>query len=91
MDIGGWLRGLGLEQYGAAFREHEIDAEVLPTLTAEDLRELGVAAIGHRRKLLTAIALLSEPPSSTIERAANSRCPSAKRLRKRGPSADTSP
>jgi hypothetical protein len=42
-----------------AFRENEVDAEVLPKLTAEDLRELGVTAIGHRRKLLTAIAALT--------------------------------
>jgi hypothetical protein len=58
MDIGGWLRGLGLGQYEAAFRENEIDGEVLPTLTAEDLKELGVTILGHRRKMLTAIANL---------------------------------
>src|ERR1700751_427231 len=54
MDIGGWLRGLGLERYGQAFRENEIDLRVLPELTADDLKELGVAAIGHRRLLLKA-------------------------------------
>src|SRR6476646_9757687 len=58
MDIGGWLRSLGLEQYEAAFRENEIDDTVLPTLTAEDLKDLGVDIVGHRRKLLNAIALL---------------------------------
>jgi hypothetical protein len=58
MDVGGWLRGLGLEQYEAAFRENEIDDTVLPRLTAEDLKELGVGALGHRRKLLDAIAAL---------------------------------
>src|SRR5215472_1140831 len=58
MDIGGWLRGLGLEQYEPAFRDNAIDAETLATLTADDLRELGVAAIGHRKKLLAAIAAL---------------------------------
>ena len=52
MDIGGWLRGLGLERYEQAFRENEIDWEVLSKLTSDDLREIGVAAIGHRRKLL---------------------------------------
>ena len=52
MDIGGWLRGLGLAQYEAAFRDNEIDGEVLPNLTADDLKELGVAIVGHRRKLL---------------------------------------
>jgi SAM domain (Sterile alpha motif) len=58
MDVGAWLRSLGLEQYEAAFRENEIDNSVLPNLTAEDLKELGVAALGHRRKLLDAIAAL---------------------------------
>jgi hypothetical protein len=45
MDIGGWLRGLGLERYEQAFRENEIDLRVLPELTADDLKELGVAVI----------------------------------------------
>src|SRR5262249_48272286 len=58
MDLGGWLRSLGLEQYEAAFRENEIDDSVLPSLTAEDLKELGVDAVGHRRKLLNAIVAL---------------------------------
>ena len=58
MDLGGWLRSLGLERYEAAFRENEIDERVLPSLTAEDLKELGVAALGHRRVLLDAIAAL---------------------------------
>jgi class 3 adenylate cyclase len=56
MDIGGWLRGLGLERYEAAFRDNDVDAGVLPELTAEDLIGLGVVSIGHRRKLLAAIA-----------------------------------
>jgi class 3 adenylate cyclase len=59
MDIGGWLRGLGLERYEQAFRENEIDLRVLPELTADDLKELGVAAIGHRRLLVKAIAELA--------------------------------
>jgi class 3 adenylate cyclase len=58
MDLGGWLRSLGLEQYEAAFRENAIDDTVLPTLTAEDLKDLGVGVVGHRRKLLNAIAAL---------------------------------
>jgi class 3 adenylate cyclase len=58
MDLGGWLRSLGLERYEVAFRENEIDETVLPSLTAEDLKELGVGALGHRRKLLDAIAAL---------------------------------
>ncbi|MGC2202533.1 MAG: adenylate/guanylate cyclase domain-containing protein, partial [Stellaceae bacterium] len=58
MDVAAWLRNLGLERYVPAFRDNEIDWEVLPKLTSEDLREIGVAAIGHRRKLLEAIAAL---------------------------------
>ena len=62
MDIAAWLRGLGLEQYEAAFRANEIDAGVLPSLTAEDLRDLGVTLVGHRRRLLDAIAALGLDP-----------------------------
>jgi class 3 adenylate cyclase len=58
MDLGAWLHGLGLGQYEQAFRENDVDAEVLPELTAEDLIGLGVTSIGHRRKLLAAIAAL---------------------------------
>src|SRR4029077_7923988 len=58
MDIVVWLRSLGLGKYEAVFRENEIDETVLPNLTAEDLKELGVTALGHRRKLLDAIAAL---------------------------------
>src|SRR6516165_8624255 len=58
MDVGGWLRRLGLEQYEAAFRENKVDDTVLLSLTAEDLKELGVGFVGHRRKLLDAIAAL---------------------------------
>ena len=53
-----WLRSLGLEQYETAFRDNEIDATVLPNLTAEDLKDLGVGLVGHRRKMLGAIAVL---------------------------------
>jgi class 3 adenylate cyclase len=66
MDIGGWLRRLGLEQYEAAFRDNEIDDKVLPSLTAEDLKELGISAVGHRRKLLDAIAALR--PEASVPR-----------------------
>jgi class 3 adenylate cyclase len=58
MDITAWLDGLGLGQYKQAFRDNDIDGEVLRGLTADDLRELGVASIGHRRRLLDAIARL---------------------------------
>jgi class 3 adenylate cyclase/tetratricopeptide (TPR) repeat protein len=56
MDVEAWLQSLGLERYVPAFRDNEIDWVVLPKLTSDDLREIGVAAVGHRRKLLDAIA-----------------------------------
>ena len=66
VDIAAWLRGLGLEQYEPAFHANEIDGEVLPSLTSEDLREIGVVLIGHRRRLLNAIAALgTEAPVVT--------------------------
>jgi class 3 adenylate cyclase/predicted ATPase len=67
MDLGGWLRSLGLEQYEAAFRENAINERVLPNLTAEDLKDLGVSIVGHRRTLLDAIAALradAKPPQA---------------------------
>ena len=69
MDIVVWLRSLGLGKYEAAFRENEIDETVLPSLTHETLKELGVTAVGHRLKLLDAIAALrndasGKPPSA---------------------------
>jgi hypothetical protein len=48
MDVGAWLRGLGLGQYETTFRESEIDAEVLPDLTEGDLIQLGMP-LGHRK------------------------------------------
>ena len=59
MDVGVWLRGLGLGQYEEKFRENKIDADVLPRLTAEDLKDVGIAAVGDRRRLLDAIAALA--------------------------------
>ena len=53
-----WLRGLGLEQYAPAFRDNDVDSEVLPQLTVDDLISIGVTSVGHRRKLLAAIASL---------------------------------
>jgi class 3 adenylate cyclase len=82
MDVGGWLRKLGLEQYEATFRENKIDDTVLPSLTAEDLKDLGVGFVGDRRKLLDAIAALragasaprplSDAPPATDEAAKDS-------------------
>jgi len=63
--ITNWLRGLGLEQYASAFHDNAIDDEVLRELTADDLKDLGVNLVGHRRKLLAAIAALrSDLPTS---------------------------
>jgi class 3 adenylate cyclase/predicted ATPase len=68
LDIDSWLRSLGLGQYAAAFRDNAIDEKVLLRLTAEDLKDLGVGLVGHRRTLLDAIAALrgdanaKEPP-----------------------------
>jgi class 3 adenylate cyclase len=59
MDVGEWLRGLGLGRYETVFRDNEVDEKVLPKLTSEDLKELGVAALGHRRTILSAIGELS--------------------------------
>jgi class 3 adenylate cyclase len=59
MDIGTWLGGLGLARYEKAFQDNDIDAGLLHSLTADDLRQLGVGSIGHRRRLLDAIAALS--------------------------------
>src|SRR5262249_16721452 len=84
MDIEAWLQGLGLERYLPAFRDNEIDWEVLPKLTSEDLREIGVAAIGHRRKLLDAIAAVGASATAAVSAAA---APAAaeRRPRRAGP------
>lgn len=60
MNVAAWLHGLGLGQYEQSFRENDIDAEVLAHLTADDLIGMGVASVGHRRKLLAAIAALRD-------------------------------
>jgi class 3 adenylate cyclase len=58
MEVADWLRALGLERYEATFRENDVSAAVLHSLTGEDLKELGVSSVGHRRQLLEAIAAL---------------------------------
>ena len=58
MDVVVWLRSLGLGKYEAIFRENDIDETVLPSVTHENLKELGVSSFGHRVKLLDAIAAL---------------------------------
>ena len=62
MDLAAWLRSLGLEQYEPAFRENDVDAGLLPKLTSEDLKDIGVTSVGHRRRLLEAVAVLRDDP-----------------------------
>jgi hypothetical protein len=69
MDVADWLRSLGLEQYESLFRQNDIDAEVLPTLSVDDLRELGISSLGHRKKLLAAIAALGDQSNAGSARA----------------------
>ena len=64
MDIAAWLRGLGLQQYEQAFYDNAIESAILFELTADDLKDLGVTLVGHRRKLLAAIAALRSEDSS---------------------------
>jgi hypothetical protein len=65
MDIAGWLRGLGLGQYEPVFCDNDIDGAVLPSLTTEDLKDLGIISVGHRRRLLEAIAAPREGDEPT--------------------------
>jgi class 3 adenylate cyclase len=71
MDVAAWLRGLGLEQYASAFRDNDVDGEVLPELTTDDLISIGVTSVGHRRKLLAAIAALGTEPPTVAQSAAS--------------------
>src|SRR4051794_39102331 len=79
MDVAAWLCGLGLEQYAPAFRDNDVDSEVLLELTADDLISIGVTSVGHRRKLLAAIAALgrqsptvAQPVASALSAPASS-------------------
>jgi len=77
MDVVVWLRSLGLGQYEAAFRENDIDETVLPGLTHENLKELGVTSLGHRLKLLEAIAACAPMRAPRRPRLTKRRHPSA--------------
>jgi class 3 adenylate cyclase/pimeloyl-ACP methyl ester carboxylesterase len=66
VDVRAWLEGHDLGQYVEVFASNDIDAEVLCTLTADDLKELGVASLGHRKKLLAAIAALDRPEPKRV-------------------------
>jgi class 3 adenylate cyclase len=67
IDVTAWLTALGLEVYAAAFAENHVDEQVLRELTQDDLRELGVASLGHRRRILSAIAALTQPAAAPPE------------------------
>jgi hypothetical protein len=58
MDVGAWLSGLGLGEHFEAFSENGVDADLLPDLTNEDLKDLGVVRLVDRKRLLKAIAEL---------------------------------
>jgi len=62
VDVPRWLCGMGMGRYAAAFEAHEVDAEVLPWLTMDDLRDMGIGAVGARRKLFCAIQRLTSQP-----------------------------
>src|SRR6202048_4613225 len=85
VDIAAWLNRLGLQKYEQAFRENSIEADVLPSLTAEDLKDLGVTLVGDRRRLLDAIAALhrsaltATDPGPPLEAASKSASPSTPR------------
>ena len=70
MDIAAWLQSLGLDRYEAAFRDNEINWVVLPKLTADDLKDIGVTAVGHRRMLMDAIAALGASAATATVTAA---------------------
>jgi class 3 adenylate cyclase/predicted ATPase len=59
MDVGGWLRGLGLGQYETNFRDNKINADLLPRLTNDDLKDIGISALGDRLQFLAAVAALA--------------------------------
>lgn len=84
MDVGTWLRDLGLGRYEQAFRDHDIDVSLLPTLTDSDLRELGIVSLGHRKRLLAAISELAapaerSPPDLSVALSSTSGPPQAER------------
>ena len=77
LDIDAWLRGIGLGQYAELFRANDIEAELLPRLTADDLKDMGVASLGHRKKLLEAIAALGAATDTSSPHRAAAAPPSA--------------
>jgi len=74
VDIAAWLHGLGLQQYESVFRDNDIDDAVLASLTAEDLKDLGITSVGHRRRLLEAIAAFREGGPRAADAAGSADC-----------------
>jgi len=86
MDVANWLGMLGLGQYEAAFRENCVTVDLLPNLTLDDLKDLGITLVGHRRRLLDAIAALrvdadhaGDPRAASGEQRRPARRPTAER------------
>ena len=71
MEVAAWLKNLDLDRYEQTFIDNAIDADILPRLTSEDLKDLGVTIVGHRRKLLDAIAALNAMPVASPRRSAD--------------------
>jgi SAM domain (Sterile alpha motif) len=78
MHIAGWLRGIGLGQYAPAFRDNDIDGAVLPSFMTEDLKDLGITSVGHRRRLPEAIAAPREGDEPTTPTAVADAAPSGR-------------
>ena len=74
LNIAAWLRDLGLERYAEAFEANDIDTAVLHSLNADDLKELGVTSLGHRKRLLEAIAALIPQTSTYPDRRRTGSC-----------------
>src|SRR5262249_29397457 len=79
-EVADWLKNIGLGQYAQRFAENDITFAILPHLTDQDLKELGVTSLGHRRHLLLAIAEISSiqkdpapPPSASTHDTAERR------------------
>ena len=89
LDIGAWLRELGLGQYEAAFRDNEIDDTVLRNLTTEDLKDLGVSIVGHRRKLPDAIAGLHTGQTMTASQPVSGPAPPSTAVATTAPTPET--
>ena len=76
LNVTTWLNELGLGAYAPAFADNDIDAKTLPQLTAEDLKDIGVSSVGHRRQLLDAIAALAEDAAAAPAERADPAAPS---------------